>query len=566
MAAADVMQPGRGRPRPDRQVVQGVGRRRFVVGLGLALCLPAAVEFLVTLAGYRNFAIIMLLQLAVAVAIAAIGGFWPAVVAAVLGSTLLNYFSADPVGSLSIADASTLFTLIVFLAVACSVALAVGLATRRAQEAARSGAEATALSELSLRILSSGGSLESFLEKVRDRLGLDAVTLVARRPAAGGRESGSHGGRPRPGGRDSAPGDAGWTVLASAGTHPPVTHAAADHAAVVDSRYTLLINGGPAAGQQFSGQHQRMLAAFGAFLVAILERRQLAESMQDNQRLAEGNRMRTSILRAVSHDLRTPLAGIKLAVSSLRQEDVRFSPEDERELLATIEDYADRLDHLIGNLLDMSRITADSVNPLLGGLAWADVLPEALRGLPAERIRSELPPNLPPVEADPGMLERVVANLVENALKYAPGADVVLTARAGAGIALDGRPASEFRVVDHGSGVAPAAVLDMFRPFQRLNDSQRTGGGHGAGIGLGLAVANGFTEAMGGTLMAEPTPGGGLTMVVTLPLWAGSRSMPSASKRGGPKQDGSTQAGHRPAAPLPGTVVPDEPLSEEPGI
>jgi two-component system sensor histidine kinase KdpD len=486
----------------------------------LAVVLPPAVEVGVTVAGYRNFAIIMLLHLAVAVAVAAIGGFWPAVVAAVLGTTLLNYFSADPVGSLSIADPSTLFTLLVFLAVACSVALAVGLATRRAEEAARSGAEATALSELSLRILSSDGSLETFLEKVRSRLGVEAVTLVAI-SSPEGPASPRTAGPGRGPGRGPGSGIADWTVLASAGTSPPVTHAAADHTAVVDSRYTLLINGGPPAGHQFSGQHQRMLAAFGAFLVAILERRQLVASMQDNQRLSEGNKMRTSILRAVSHDLRTPLAGIKLAVSSLRQEDVKFSPEDERELLATIEDSADRLDHLIGNLLDMSRITADSVNPLLRGLGWADVLPDALRGLPAGRIRVEVPPNLPRIEADAGMLERVVANLVENALKYAPEADVVLTARAGEGIALGTRPASEFRVVDSGSGVAPAAVLEMFRPFQRLNDSQRTDGGRNVGIGLGLAVANGFTEAMGGTLGAEPTPGGGLTMVVTLPLWEG---------------------------------------------
>lgn len=490
----------------------------------LAAVLPPAVEVLVTLAGYRNFAIIMLLHLAAAVAVAAIGGFWPAVVAAVLGTTLLNYFSADPVGSLSIADPSTLFTLLVFLAVACSVALAVGLASRRAQEAARSGAEATALSELSLRILSSDGSLETFLEKVRSRLGVDAVTLVAGSTPGGSRTPGGARGAESAVGRGPGRGtdsNAGGTVLASAGTTPPVTRAAAHHAVVVDSRYTLLINGGPPAGHPFTGQHQRMLAAFGAFLVAILERRQLVASMEDNQRLSEGNKMRTSILRAVSHDLRTPLAGIKLAVSSLRQEDVKFSPEDERELLATIEDSADRLDHLIGNLLDMSRITADSVNPLLRGLGWADVLPDALRGLPAARIRVELPPNLPRVEADAGMLERVVANLVENALKYAPEADVVLTARAGEGIALGGRPASEFRVVDHGSGVAPAAVMDMFQPFQRLNDYQRTGSGRTVGIGLGLAVANGFSEAMGGTLAAEPTPGGGLTMVVTLPLWEG---------------------------------------------
>lgn len=549
MAATDSTRSGVAATVPHPSATLGIGRSRFAVGLVLAVGLPPAVEVLVTVAGYRNFAVIMLLHLAVAVAVAAIGGFWPAVVAAVLGTTLLNYFSADPVGSLSIADPSTLFTLLIFLAVACSVALAVGLATRRAQEAARSGAEATALSELSLRILSSDGSLESFLEKVRSRLGVDAVTLVAARAAPTAGSPGSPGSPWRQGSQGSqgsqGRGPFDWKVLASAGTHPPVTHAAADHAAVVDSRYMLLINGGPLAGQQFSGQHQRMLAAFGAFLVAILERRQLVESRQDNQRLSEGNKMRTSILRAVSHDLRTPLAGIKLAVSSLRQEEVRFSPEDERELLATIENYADRLDHLIGNLLDMSRITADSVNPLLRGLGWADALSDALRGLPAGRIRIELPPNLPQVEADAGMLERVVANLVENALKYASGADVVLTARAAAGVALEGRPASEFRVVDHGSGVAPAAVLDMFRPFQRLNDSQRTDGGHSVGIGLGLAVANGFTEAMGGTLVAEPTPGGGLTMVVTLPLWEGPLTQ-------GPPTQGPVSEGRVPEGRLSG--------------
>ncbi|MFJ4206848.1 ATP-binding protein [Paenarthrobacter sp. NPDC089675] len=480
--------------------VRGIGRRRVLTGLALALLLPPAVELLVTVLDFRNFSMIMLLQLAVAVAVAAIGGLWPAVVAAVLGSFLLNYLSADPVGSLSIADPTTLFTLVVFLAVACGVALAVGLATRRAQEAARSGAEATALSALALRILSSDGSLESFLEKVRANLGMEAVTLLGATAAA-------------------APGvPAAWRVLASAGPNPPVTHAAADHAAVVDPHYTLLLRGGP-----LSPQHQRLLAAFGAFVVAVRERQQLVKSRRDNLRLAEGNKMRTSILRAVSHDLRTPLAGIKLAVSSLRQENVQFPPEVERELLETIESYADRLDHLVDNLLDMSRITADAVNPLLTGLSWADILPDALRGVPADRLRNELPPNLPPVQADAGMLERVVANIAENAVKYAAGSDVVLTASAGAGITIGDTPASELRITDHGRGVGQAEVLEMFQPFQRLGDSAVAPGNPGGGVGLGLAVAKGFTEAMGGTLKAEPTPGGGLTMVVTLPLWTGHR-------------------------------------------
>jgi two-component system sensor histidine kinase KdpD len=479
----------------------------LVTGLVLALVLPSGIELLVTLIGYRNFSMTMLLQLAVAVAVAAIGGLWPAMVAAVLGSLLLNYFSADPVGTFSIADPTTLFTLVIFLAVACGVALAVGLASRKAQEAARSSAEATALSSLALQILHSDGTLESFLDKVRMSLGMQGVTLVAT-PAL----------RPLASRRPTYPLDeTNWQVLALSGTEAPVSRSAADHTAVLDPQYTLLLSGGPLSEQQ-----RRMLGAFGAFVVALRERQQLAESLRDNVRLSEGNKMRTSVLRAVSHDLRTPLAGIKLAVSSLRQEGIRFSPDEERELLATIENSADRLDHLVDNLLDMSRITADAVNPLLGRLLWQDVLAEALRDVPAGRARIELPPNLPPVDADAGMLERVIANIVENAVRYAPDSDIVLTARSGAGITVGSKPAGELRVIDHGPGLPPAVAQEMFKPFHRRGDSAGTATGRAdGGIGLGLAVAKGFTEAMGGTLAAEPTPGGGLTMAITLPLWAG---------------------------------------------
>jgi two-component system sensor histidine kinase KdpD len=228
--------------------------------------------------------------------------------------------------------------------------------------------------------------------------------------------------------------------------------------------------------------------------------------------------MRTSILRAVSHDLRTPLAGIKLAASSLRDKTIRLGPEEQEELLDTVESGADRLAHLISNLLDMSRITADSVAPLIRPVYWADVVGEALRGTDSQRLRVLLPDNMPPVDADPGMLERVIANLVENALKYAPDSDVVISgAVGGAGSARIGDvPASELTVVDHGSGIPADKVLAMFRPFQRADDTTP-----GTGIGLGLAVAKGFTEAMGGVLLAEPTPGGGLTMVIRLPLSTG---------------------------------------------
>ena len=174
----------------------------------------------------------------------------------------------------------------------------------------------------------------------------------------------------------------------------------------------------------------------------------------------------------------------------------------------------------MGNLLDMSRITSDSVTPLLQPVRWHEVLPGALAGIPAGQVHINLPPNMPPVDADPGMLERVIANVTENAVKYAADSNIVLLGVIGGsgGSMVDGRPASELRVVDHGKGVAGEQVAAIFRPFQRLNDTASA-----TGIGLGLAVARGFTEAMGGTLTAEPTPGGGLTMIIRLPLSAGAR-------------------------------------------
>jgi two-component system sensor histidine kinase KdpD len=288
------------------------------------------------------------------------------------------------------------------------------------------------------------------------------------------------------------------------------------------------------AGKELTQDERRLLSAFGAHLLAMVQREELSVSQRENLRLAEGNIMRTSILRAVSHDLRTPLAGIKLAASSLRDKTIRLGPEEQEELLTTVESGADRLAHLISNLLDMSRITADSVAPLIRPVYWADVVSEALRGTESERLRVLLPDNMPPVDADPGMLERVIANLVENALKYAPDSDVVISgAVGGAGSARIGDiPASELTVVDHGSGIPADKVLAMFQPFQRADDTTP-----GTGIGLGLAVAKGFTEAMGGVLLAEPTPGGGLTMVIRLPLSTGVAPEPDTRGLHGSRTD-----------------------------
>jgi two-component system sensor histidine kinase KdpD len=253
-----------------------------------------------------------------------------------------------------------------------------------------------------------------------------------------------------------------------------------------------------------------LLEGFAAQAGAALDRDRLRTQAAQAEALAEGNRMRTALLAAVSHDLRTPLASIKASVSTLRQTDVQWTAADEAALLATIEDAADRLDTLIGNLLDMSRLATGSLRPFLRATSIDEVAPVALRGLgTTASVQMVVPDGLPFVRTDPVLLERVLANLFSNALSHSPpGREPVMRAQhAGDSVVLE--------VADHGPGVPDQLKTRIFEPFERLDER-----GTGNGVGLGLAVAKGFLDAMGGSVTALDTPGGGLTMRVILPVAA----------------------------------------------
>jgi K+-sensing histidine kinase KdpD len=216
-------------------------------------------------------------------------------------------------------------------------------------------------------------------------------------------------------------------------------------------------------------------------------------------------RARAALLAAVGHDLRTPLASIKAAVSSLRQNDVRWTADEQAEFLATIEDSADRLDDLIANLLAMSRLQAGALSVAPRPVGLDEIVAKALIGINRLEVVVDVPDNLPLAIADPGLLERVVANLIVNARRFSPpGVPVRVEADSD-----DGHV--RVRVIDSGPGVPEADHKQIFSPFQRVGD--RSPGS----MGLGLAIARGFTEAMDGTLSPSTTPGGGLTMTVTLP-------------------------------------------------
>ncbi|WP_151483966.1 sensor histidine kinase [Streptomyces albicerus] len=478
---------GRGLPVPRGA---RLGRSRLIWGWLTGIGGPALLTLLLTHSdadlGLTND---MLLFLTLTVGAALLGGLLPSLASAAVGTMLLNWFFTPPVHRITIADPKNMLALAIFVLVAASVASVVDLAARRTHQAARLRAESEILSFLAGNVLRGETSLEALLERVRETFALESVALLER-------ES------------DVEP----WTCAGRVGTGQPVDRPEdADVDMPVGDHMALALS-----GRVLPAEDRRVLAAFAVQAAVVLDRQRLQSEADQAKELAEGNRIRTSLLAAVSHDLRTPLAGIKAAVTSLRSDDVEWSEEDQAELLAGIEEGADRLDHLVGNLLDMSRLQTGTLAPLIREIDVDEVVPMALGGIPdpESTVVLDIPETLPMVAVDKGLLERSVANIVENAVKYSPdGKPVVVSASAHA-------DRVEVRVVDRGPGVPDEAKDRIFEPFQRYGDAPR-----GAGVGLGLAVARGFAEAIGGTLTAEDTPGGGLTMVLTL---SAATSPPSA--------------------------------------
>jgi K+-sensing histidine kinase KdpD len=271
-----------------------------------------------------------------------------------------------------------------------------------------------------------------------------------------------------------------------------------------------LVGRGPA----LFASDQRVLQAFAAAAETAFEGRRLTAQANQARSLADVDRQRTALLAAVGHDLRTPLATIKASVSTLRQTDVAWSDAERHELLETIEQAADRLDAVVANLLDASRLQAGALSVKALPVSLDEMVSAAVLAVPgaSSRVTSDVPEDLPLISADPGLLERVLVNLLDNALRYGQ-ADSAVEVHAFAGAT-----SAKVEVVDHGPGVAAAQRERLFEPFQRLDES--TDGG----VGLGLSVARGFVEAMGGAMVADQTTGGGLTMRIRLPLAGGDEA------------------------------------------
>ncbi|MEU3223208.1 sensor histidine kinase KdpD [Streptomyces sp. NPDC006976] len=483
----DEVAKGRGLP-----IARGarLGRVRIIWGWGVGVGGPVLLAVLLkALESGPGLANDVLLFLFMTVAAALIGGLLPALASAAVGSLLLNYWFTPPTHTLTVQDPENFVAIVIFFAVAVSVASVVDLAARRTHQAARLRAESEILSFLAGSVLRGETTLAALLDRVRETFGMGSVALLERQS-------------------DVDP----WTCAGSVGPAPVARPEDADVDMPVGDHMALALS-----GRVLPAEDRRVLGAFAAQAAVVLDRQRLVDEAEEARRLAEGNRIRTALLAAVSHDLRTPLAAIKAAVSSLRSDDVAWSDDDEAEFLEGIEAGADRLDHLVGNLLDMSRLQTGTVTPLIREIDLDEVVPMALGGVPEDSVDLDIPETLPMVAVDPGLLERAVANIVENAVKYSPDGDRVTVAASALGTRV------ELRVADRGRGVPDEGKERIFEPFQRYGDAPR-----GAGVGLGLAVARGFAESMGGTLDAEDTPGGGLTMVLTLKAAPGHASVPRA--------------------------------------
>ena len=455
-----------------------LSRRRqataFAIAIGGSRLLTFVLSRVRDSVGLQNA---LLLHLLLVVVVATVGGVWPAAVGSILAFALLNWFFAPPIHTWTIANGRDLLSLFVFLVVAGVISTLVDLAARRRSDATRARTEAQALARMAAMVLREPDPLPKLVDDLVTTFRLDgAAVLSAERE--------------------------GWVIEAAAGARPPSSPAAASLAIALSDRTQLVV-----AGERLRAEDRQLLDAFATQLGVALETRRLQAEAANASALAKGNELRTALLAAVSHDLRTPLASIKASATSLLSDDVAFDASATRELLGTIDAEADRLNNLVANLLDMSRIQTGAVAVQARPVGLDEIVALALAGLPsAERVEVDVPENLPRVNVDAALLERAIANVVDNALTFAPDGDVV---RVKAG-AVAGRV--QLQVADRGRGIAPADRERVFQPFQRLGDNP-----NGAGVGLGLAVAKGFVDAMAGELTIDDTPGGGCTMVMTLP-------------------------------------------------
>ncbi|MDN3494991.1 DUF4118 domain-containing protein [Planococcus sp. APC 4015] len=448
--------------------------KRRLLGFAVALTAgPLLTWLLVALRSDETITSDVLAYQLLVVVVSLVGGIWPAVFAAVMSGLTLNFFFVSPFYTVTIADPRNAWALALYVVIAVVVSFIVDRAARAARAAKRSAAESELLATVAGSVLRGESAVPALVSRVREAFGLAGARLL----------------------------DADGAVIATDGE--PVRDDAFETVAV-GTRGVLELH-----GSSLDASERRLLDVVVAQLDAALERTDLTETAREADALAETDLVRSALLSAVSHDLRRPLAAAVAAVGGLRAAGSQLSADDQAELIATADESLDTLAVLVTDLLDVSRIEAGVLAVSLAPVDAAGAVLSALDELGAgpDDVELALDPDLPTVKADPVLLQRVLVNVLANAARHSPDGTLVrvTTSRLG--------DSAEIRIIDHGTGISPERRDEMFAPFQRLGDTDNT-----TGLGLGLALSKGFTEGMGGTLTPEDTPGGGLTMVIALPV------------------------------------------------
>ncbi len=493
-----------------------LSRKRLLLGFAVALLGGPLLTWLLVAASTDDTITsdVLAYQLLVVI-VALIGGIWPALFAAILSGFTLDFFFIDPLYTVTIADPAHALSLVLYVVIAILVSWIVDEAARRTRTAQRAAAESELLATVSGSVLRGGSAVPVLISRTREAFGMTGARLLApdgrtiasdgeptpdermiRVPVGVAGGSGASGGAGASGGSSASGGGAGST---SGGP-----------------RATLELHGG-----DLGPSERRLLDVIVTQLATALEHSELTRTAQEADALAETDQVRSALLSAVSHDLRRPLAAAVASVGGLRAAGPALSDADRSELIETADESLATLSTLVTDLLDVSRVEAGVLAVSLAAVETPEIVLGALDELGAgpDQVELALDPGLPEVSADPVLLQRVLVNVIANAIRHSPDDGRVRVATSSLG------GVAQIRVIDHGVGVAPERQEEIFAPFQRLGDTDNT-----TGLGLGLALSKGFTEGMGGTLSAEDTPGGGLTMVIALPLAAASApSSPAGS-------------------------------------
>lgn len=454
-------------------------RRRVAGFIVLALAGPLLTWFLVSTRAPDAMTADVLAYQLLAVVVALVGGALPALVAAFASGVALDYFFTDPLYTVTVNEPLHLVALLLYLITAALVSFVVDRAARKTRVARRAAAESGLLESVAGSVLHGQDAVESLLSKAREAFSLAGARVV----------------------RD------GRVVASSGAPVGPLTEVPIDEHTVVEFH-----------GPQPEPSERRLLSVVTAQVGTALEQRELEETARAVEPLAATDRVRTALLSAVGHDLRRPLAAATAAVSGLRSDESArrdqepgrgvLSDQDRSDLLETADEALAQLANLVTDLLDVSRLQSGVLGVSVTSVDPAEALLPALDELSVgpDEVEIDLDPQVTSVMADPALLQRVVVNLLSNALRYEPrGRRVrVTTSRFADRV--------EIRVIDHGPGIPADRRDEVMVPFQRLGDTDSS-----VGLGLGLALSKGFVEGMDGELVLEDTPGGGLTMVVSLP-------------------------------------------------